>query len=61
MEEQHKLVDVLTAKEAAELLRLHPVKLRDLATRGEIPGKKVGGVWRFLRSKLIAHLEKGNT
>lgn len=55
---QPNLPDVLTAKEAAELLRINPDQLRILATRGEIPGKKVGGVWRFLRSKLIAYLER---
>jgi excisionase family DNA binding protein len=59
METKPNSPDVLTAKEAAAFLRINPWRLRELATQGEVPGKKVGGVWRFLRSKLVAYLEKG--
>jgi excisionase family DNA binding protein len=51
--------EVLTTREAAALLRLHPEQVLILAARKEIPGKKVGGVWRFLRSKLLDYLAKG--
>jgi excisionase family DNA binding protein len=53
--------EVLTTREAAALLRLHPEQVLILAARKEIPGKKVGGVWRFLRSKLLDYLAKGVT
>lgn len=51
--------EVLTTREAAELLRINPEQVLILAARKEIPGRKLGGVWRFLRHKLIEHLEKG--
>jgi excisionase family DNA binding protein len=51
--------EVLTTREAAVFLRLHPEQVLILAARKEIPGKKVGGVWRFLRSKLLDYLARG--
>lgn len=49
---QSGLSDVLTLKEAAKLLKLHPVTVREKAASHEIPGKKIGRVWRFRRSIL---------
>jgi excisionase family DNA binding protein len=43
---------VLTAQEAAAYLRVSTVLVRRLAQAGELPGMKVGRVWRF-RSELI--------
>lgn len=45
--------EVLTLAEAAKLLKLHRETLRRLATYGEVPARKVGGVWRFIRSELL--------
>jgi excisionase family DNA binding protein len=51
--------DILTADEAAELLRLNPEVLRRKAAKGEIPGKKVGGTtWRFSRRELMKQVEQ---
>lgn len=40
----------LTASEVAELLRLNVETVYILAQKGELPGAKVGGQWRFLSS-----------
>jgi excisionase family DNA binding protein len=45
--------DVLTVTEPAELLRMSPEQIRDLARRGKIPAGKVGEAWRFSRRALL--------
>lgn len=49
-------VSVLTAEEAAALLRVSPKTLLGLARDGELPGTKVGRAWRFLRADLINYV-----
>jgi excisionase family DNA binding protein len=44
--------EIMNSKEAGEFLRLHYVTVNRLANSGEIPGCKVGKVWRFRRSVL---------
>lgn len=51
--------DVLTAPEAASLLRVDASVLQALAANREIPGRRVGGEWRFRRSALLAWLDGG--
>ena len=51
--------DVLTVDQAAEFLQLNEYTVRLLARRRELPGKKVGGSWRFSRKKLLEFVEKG--
>ena len=48
--------EVLTANEAALLLRVDESKLRDLASTGEVPGRLVGNQWRFSRAALLGWL-----
>jgi excisionase family DNA binding protein len=48
--------EVLDAAEAAELLRVEPAAVKDLAERGELPGRKLGEQWRFSRTALLAWL-----
>ena len=48
--------EVLTADEAAELLRVSTKTILALAREGTLPGEKVGRAWRFLRSDLLAHV-----
>ena len=38
---------LLTVQEAAELLRLHPRTVMNMAKRGDLPGSKIGKQWRF--------------
>ena len=53
-------VDILAADQAAALLRLHPRTVTRLADEGELPGRKIGGSWRFSRSQLISWIEAGS-
>jgi len=51
--------EVLTAQEAARLLRVSPKTILTLARDGVLPGEKVGRAWRFVRADLLGHLSDG--
>ncbi len=44
--------EILTPREAAEYLSIHVRTIYRLAKNGEIPGRKVGGSWRFRKDAL---------
>jgi excisionase family DNA binding protein len=50
--------DVMTIKEAAALLRVHPVSLRKRAVEWGVPHKRLGHEWRFSRAVLTAWLQQ---
>lgn len=45
--------EILTASQAAALLQIHLRTLYKLARQGSIPGKKLGGGWRFSKGELL--------
>ena len=45
--------DILTAQEAAEVLKLPLKRIIVLARRGELPAKKLGKEWRFKASEIV--------
>jgi excisionase family DNA binding protein len=53
--------EIMTAKEVAEYLNIHPLTVHKLAREGKIPAFKIGTDWRFhkkyierwIREKLI--------
>jgi len=45
--------EVLTVAEAADLLKLSRYTVRELARSGELPGRKVGRGWRFVRGAIM--------
>lgn len=49
--------EILTAKEAAEFLRIGRNQLYDLAGRGELPYRRLGRSLRFSRSALIRWMD----
>jgi excisionase family DNA binding protein len=51
--------NLLTAEEAAKYLRLHVKSIYRLAREGKIPGRKIGGSWRFHQASLEQWLTKG--
>ena len=55
---KYKIIDVYTVDEVAEALKLHPYTIRRLSREKKIPAFKVGGQWRFKKSKITAWLEK---
>lgn len=52
--------EVLTAEEAAHLLRVSTKTILTLARDGVLPGEKVGRAWRFVRADLLEYL-RGET
>jgi len=50
--------DVLTIKEAAALLRVHPVTLRKKAAAWGVPHRRLGSEWRFSRMVLTAWMQQ---
>ena len=51
--------EVLTVAQAADLLQIEPDAVRELAEAGELPGRRIGEEWRFLRSAVLAWLGGG--
>ncbi|MDP2873397.1 MAG: helix-turn-helix domain-containing protein [Bacillota bacterium] len=45
--------EVLTVAETADLLKLSEYTVRELARKGELPGRKVGRAWRFVRGAVM--------
>jgi excisionase family DNA binding protein len=48
--------EVLTADEAAELLRSDAATVISMADEGKLPGRKLGDDWRFARAALLRWL-----
>lgn len=48
---------LMTVDEVAEFLRLKPETIRSMARRGDLPGIKLGRVWRFRRSSISQLIE----
>jgi excisionase family DNA binding protein len=48
--------DVLTCAEVAELLRVDGELVASMASAGELPGRQLGGDWRFSREALLRWL-----
>ncbi|HIF60346.1 MAG TPA: DNA-binding protein [Rhodospirillales bacterium] len=50
--------DILTVKEVSEYLKLNEKTAYRLAAKGDIPGFKVGGSWRFRKSEIDQWIEE---
>lgn len=50
--------EVLTIREASQFLRIGKTTLYKLARKEEIPARKVGREWRFVKSELIRWLKE---
>lgn len=48
--------DVLTAAQAAELLQTDEAAVIALAESGDLPGRRIGDEWRFLRAAVLQWL-----
>jgi excisionase family DNA binding protein len=44
--------EIMTPREAAEYLSVHVRTIYRLVKHGEIPGRKIGGSWRFKKDAL---------
>lgn len=52
------LNNILDAGEVAKLLKLNEQTVKRLANRGELPGFKLGGRWRFRREALEESIKR---
>ena len=50
--------EVLTAGEAATMLRVDEASVVGAAASGDLPGRRIGGEWRFGREALLVWLGK---
>jgi len=50
--------EILTATEAASLLKVHKRTVYRLAEQGIIPGNRIGHRWRFNRTNILALVSK---
>jgi excisionase family DNA binding protein len=48
--------DVLTPRQLAAFLQVDESTVLELAERGELPGRRLGGEWRFARAAVLAWL-----
>lgn len=51
--------EILDIKEASELLRVGVRTMYNLAQKGLVPARKIGGRWRFSKSSLMALFNSG--
>ncbi len=51
--------EVMTLEELAKFLKIGETTLYQLTRSGELPARKVGREWRYLKSEIIAWLKKG--
>jgi excisionase family DNA binding protein len=51
-------VSVMTVREFAAFLNVHPGTVYRLASRGDLPGFKLGGGWRFSTAAVNSWMKK---
>ena len=50
--------EIMTTKEVAEYLHIHPLTVSKHAREGKIPGFKIGADWRFHRKHIDRWIHK---
>ncbi|HEX9879353.1 MAG TPA: helix-turn-helix domain-containing protein [Candidatus Binatia bacterium] len=50
--------EIITAEQVASMLQVHVRTVYRLARRGAIPGKKLGGGWRFSKGVIMQLLAR---
>jgi excisionase family DNA binding protein len=53
--------EILTIREVANLLKLHPKTVNKFAISGKLPAYRIGRQWRFRKSEILKILEKRDT
>jgi excisionase family DNA binding protein len=53
--------EILTIREVADLLKLHPKTVNKLVISGKLPAHRIGRQWRFRKSEVLKALEKRDT
>lgn len=50
-------LEVLDSIQIADILGFSPEHVRKLSEAGEIPAKKIGGRWRYLKSEILDYMK----
>ena len=58
MNQLDNFADILTAEDVGQLLGLHPSTVRIMARANELPCKKIGSRWYFLRDEVVNHIKQ---
>lgn len=58
--ENNKKLKLLTVKEVALILEIHPVSVYRLLEKGELKGKKIGRKWFILEDDILNKFEQKN-
>jgi excisionase family DNA binding protein len=58
-EQESVLAKTMTTKELAEYLRVHEITICKHAAAGDIPGKRVGKIWRFEKNVIDKWIRAG--
>jgi len=53
------MAEIMTTQELAAYLRLHEITVCKHAAEGNIPGIRVGRIWRFDKEEIDKWIEKG--
>ena len=53
------MAEVMTTRELARYLKLHEITICKLAAQGEIPGIRIGRVWRFDKEMIDQFISSG--
>ena len=53
------MAEVMTTRELAKYLKLHEITICKLAAQGEIPGIRIGRVWRFDKEMIDQFISSG--
>ena len=56
---EYILAQIMTTKEVAKYLKLHPITICKLSKEGKIPSVQIGRVWRFDKESIDAWIAKG--
>ncbi len=57
--EEFILAQIMTTKELAKYLRLHEITILKNATKGIIPGIRIGSRWRFAKETIDKWVAEG--
>jgi excisionase family DNA binding protein len=50
-------MEILTVKEIAEILRVHPTTIYNIIKRGDLPAIKVGNSYRVYKSDFVEYIK----
>ena len=53
--------EIMTADQVAEFLKISRDMVYQLAARGELPGRRIGRIWRFVQDEVENFVRQGGS